>query len=255
MQPVRPFIAPLALFAALAWPNAAVTQSYQINAALTGAEGFDRLVVAPMNLGKPSRRYLRERERAVDARLAWYLRENGFSVDAATGFERLWSDATHRMGDYYDPSSDHLNATRMRQVAAAAIAAYAEADAHWDAIVFTNLVERKVAVSNVSGRRRGKWDGVTRRVGLRGGGSGVSADFDWNRPITAASLQVVMIDRGLAVVFSGIGGLELVQAVSTRKSRYVPAVKILANTRRLDEGVRIALHPLVEMDDYPGKQQ
>ncbi len=254
LQTLPAAAAAVAALLALMGPALASAQTrYEINAEAVAAESFDRLALAPMNFGKPSRQYLRAREAAVDRLLLERLVEHGFSVSPVASFAQRWQAAERHFGDYYNPSNDQLDATRLRQVAAAAIRAHADADADFDAVVFTNLIERPVSLLG-RGQRKGQWDGVARRASVHGG-SGVSQDFDWNQPMTGVSLEVIVVSRDLKLLFRSVGGLDWAEMISARKSRYVRINRLLQNPRRLSEGVRIALHPLVPMPDYPDNDE
>jgi hypothetical protein len=71
---------------------------------------------------------------------------------------------------------------------------------------------------------------------------------------TTASLQVTVFDTELQRVFVSRGGLDATDAIDTRSSegRYVRRRNILENEANIDEGIALALHPLIEMDKYPG---
>jgi hypothetical protein len=79
-------------------------------------------------------------------------------------------------------------------------------------------------------------------------------DFDWNAPASVASLQATLFDTALERVFVSRGGLDATDAIDARSSggSWVRRRQILENMSHVDEGIALALHPLVEMKNYPG---
>jgi hypothetical protein len=79
-------------------------------------------------------------------------------------------------------------------------------------------------------------------------------DFDWNAPASVASLQVTLFDMKLERVFISRGGLDATDAIDARSSggSWVRRRQILENDAHVDEGIALALHPLVRMKNYPG---
>jgi len=68
-----------------------------------------------------------------------------------------------------------------------------------------------------------------------------------------ASLQVAIFDRNLQRVFFSRGGLDTTDAIDTRKERYARRRELLENEDNIMEGIRLAFHPFIEMEDWPGK--
>jgi hypothetical protein len=119
--------------------------------------------------------------------------------------------------------------------------------------VFTDLVELEVAFS-AGLKHIARWDGVSRKPSLQGPGSGVSTDFDWNMQAAVASLQVSIYDMELQRVFVSRGGLDATDAIDTRSSsgRYIRRRNILENEDNVNEGIALAFHPFIDMEDWPG---
>jgi hypothetical protein len=99
-----------------------------------------------------------------------------------------------------------------------------------------------------------RWHGVTRKPTLQGPGSGVSTEFDWNQGAAVASLQISISDMELKRIFASVGGLDGTDAIDSRSSggRFVRRRNILESDAFVNEGIALALHPVVEMDDWPG---
>ena len=122
--------------------------------------------------------------------------------------------------------------------------------------IFTDIIEQQVAFS-AGLNHIARWHGVARKPTLQGPGDGVSADFDWSRPLDAASLWVSVYDMDLQRVFTSIGGMDTTQAIDTRSSsgRYVRRRSMLESEGYIREGIELAFHPFVEMEKYPGNPE
>ena len=95
---------------------------------------------------------------------------------------------------------------------------------------------------------------MTRKPSLQGPGQGVTADFDWNMLASVVSLQVSIYDVELQRLFASRGGMDTTDAIDTRSSsgRYVRRNNILENEDFVLEGIQLAFHPFIEMEDWPG---
>ena len=71
-----------------------------------------------------------------------------------------------------------------------------------------------------------------------------------------ASLQVSIYNMDLEPVFSSRGGIEATDAIDSRSSsgRYVRRRNILENETYITEGIRLAFHPFIAIEDWPGKR-
>ena len=210
------------------------------------------VVVAHVNLGAPSRNYLEETAPRIDAWLSSYLEANGIEVLDRREFQRHWNTAVRAFGEPLDPTTGKVNMKAFAQIMESVRDRFAE-DSDLDAFLFTNILELEIPF-NGGLKHIGRWDGVSRRPSLQGAGTGVSADFDWNTPATVATLQVTLFDMELQRVFISRGGLDSTDAIDARSSsgRWVRRRQILESRLHVDEGIALALHPLVEMAKYPG---
>jgi len=122
-----------------------------------------------------------------------------------------------------------------------------------DGFIFTDLVELQVSFSGGL-KHLARWDGVTRKPALQGPGNSVSADFDWNMQAAVASIQVTIYDTELQALFSGRGGMDATEAIDTRSSadRFIRRRNILENENYVMEGIQLAFHPFIVMEDWPG---
>jgi hypothetical protein len=122
-----------------------------------------------------------------------------------------------------------------------------------DAFIFTDIIEREVSFSGGM-KHLARWDGVTRKPSLQGPGSGVSGGFDWAVQASVTSLQITVYNMELQPLFMSQGGLDATDAIDTRSSvgRFVRRKNILENDNHISEGIKLALHPFIEMDNWPG---
>ena len=230
------------------------TFPFQFDQARLDAHPIKTVVIAHVNLGVQSRNYLDKEAPRIDAQVASYLKENGFKVLPQRDFEQHWNAAVRAFGNPVDPTSGKLNRktfalimTRVRDEMAKST--------KLDAFIFTDLVELEVSFSEGL-KHVARWDGVTRTPSLQGPGDGVSTEFDWNTLAAVVSLQVSIYNMDLEPVFSSRGGIEATDAIDSRSStgRYVRRRNILENETYVLEGIRLAFHPFIAMEDWPGKR-
>ncbi|MEO0437490.1 MAG: hypothetical protein AAF098_11340 [Pseudomonadota bacterium] len=225
---------------------------FELDEEKLSASPLQSVVIPHVNLGSPSRKYLRNTEARIDARLGAYLKNAGIKVLPQRDFKQHWNTAVRAFGDPVDPTNGKVNMRTFAQIMQSVRDRYAE-DGGPDAFLFTDLVELEVAFSNGL-KHLARWDGVARRPSLQGPGNGVNAGFDWSLPASVASLQVTVFDTNLQRLFVSRGGLDATDAIDTRSSagRYIRRRSILENNTHIDEGISLALHPLVPMKKYPG---
>ncbi len=225
---------------------------YEINTELLAQAEVKRVIIAPVNLGGPSRHYLQDIEPRLDKMVELYLEENGITVLPQRMFEQLWKTAVRIYGNPYDPTSGKTNRKTFALILIKVRDQLLEAEAI-DAIIFTDLIEQDVAFSGGL-KHLARWNGVARKPTLQGPGDGVSAGFDWNRPARAASLSASIYNIQLQRLFASTGGLDTTEAIDTRSSsgRFVRRRSLLENDSHLREGIELAFHPFIPMKDYPG---
>jgi len=230
------------------------TFPFQLDQARLDAHPIKTVVIAHVNLGVQSRNYLDKEAPRIDSQVASYLKENGFKVLPQRDFEQHWNAAVRAYGNPVDPTSGKLNRktfalimTRVRDEMAKST--------KLDAFIFTDLVELEASFSEGL-KHAARWDGVTRTPSLQGPGEGVSTEFDWNTLAAVVSLQVSIYNIDLEPVFSSRGGIEATDAIDSRSStgRYVRRRNVLENETYITEGIRLAFHPFIAMEDWPGKR-
>lgn len=224
---------------------------YKIDESVVKSKDFTQVMIAPINIGKPSRKYLESSEAFIDRRVKDYLEQNGFEVVSNKPFESRWQQALRKYGQVYDPSTGKFSRYYQSALAETLTQVF-EGLPNLDGVIFTDLVEREIMFTDGM-QHIARWDGVQRKPKLEGTGEGVPADFSWQQNVEAASLAVNVFDRSLKNVFQSAGGLDITQALNLRDAKFVRRKDVLENETNIDEGIRLALHPLIVMEDYPSR--
>lgn len=217
---------------------------------------FDQLdskvvVIANVNLGAPSRNYLKKREAFVDTRVQAYLEDAGYEVRPQREFAQRWNNAILIYGDPIDPTTGRVNQKSFIQIVQAVRDQLRE-QTDIGSIIFTDIIEKDVYYEQGLNRVT-RFDGVTRKPAVQGAGSGVTAEFDWSRAVAAATMRIAWFNMDLQRLFSGEGGMEVTDAVDTRSgTAFVRRRDVLENENHIDEGIAIAFHPVIEMRNWPG---
>ncbi|MEP4146290.1 MAG: hypothetical protein ABJL54_03665 [Halioglobus sp.] len=230
----------------------ATTFPFELNEEKLAGTDIKTVVIPHVNLGTPSRKYLQEEAPRIDAFVSTYLKDNGYKVIDQREFKQLWNTAERAFGNPVDPTTGKSNMKTFAQIMTS-VRDEMSKKFKLDAFVFTDLVELEVPFSGGL-KHLARWDGVSRKPPLQGPGSGVSADFDWNKPAAVASLQVSVFDINLQRVFFSRGGIDATEAIDTRSSsgRFTRRRNLLENEEFIMEGVQLAFHPLIEMKKWPG---
>lgn len=219
--------------------------------ALFGQLESNVVVIANVNLGGPSRNYLKKRELFVDQRVEEYLESAGYTVRPQREFAQRWSNAILIYGDPIDPTTGRVNQKSFIQIVQAVRDQLRE-QTDITSIIFTDIIEKDIYYEQGLNRIT-RFDGVTRKPAIQGAGSGVTSEFDWSRAVAAASMRIAWFNMDLGRVFSGEGGMEVTDAVDTRSgTAFVRRRDVLENENHIDEGLAIALHPAIPMKNWPG---
>ena len=209
-----------------------------------------KVVIASVNLGGPSRNYLKKREAFVDARVQEYLEDAGYEVRPQREFSQRWNNAILIYGDPIDPTTGRVNQKSFIQIVQAVRDQLRE-QTDIGSIVFTDIIEKDVYYEQGLNRVT-RFDGVTRKPAVQGAGSGVTAEFDWSRPVAAATLRVAWFNMNLERLFSGEGGMDVTDADTRSGTAFVRRRDVLENENHIDEGIAIAFHPVIPMRNWPG---
>jgi hypothetical protein len=225
------------------------TFQYQIDEALIAERTVKTVIIPHVNLGAPSRKYLESEAPRIDGLITTYLKENGYKVLPQREFQQHWNTAVRAYGNPVDPTTGKINQQTFAKIMVNVRDQLK--DRNLDAFVFTDLIEFDVAFSGGM-KHLARWDGVTRKPSLQGPGEGISAGFNWNEPAAVASLQVSIYNMDLKRLFASRGGMDATDAIDTRSSRFARRRNMLENEDNLMEGITLALHPFIAMEDWPG---
>ena len=71
------------------------------------------------------------------------------------------------------------------------------------------------------------------------------------------ALMVTIYDIKLNRIFTSRGGIDTLEAVDMKRSNpaFIRRKKLLKSEDHIEEGIELAFHPFILMDDYPGKEQ
>ena len=209
------------------------------------------VVIANVNLGGPSRNYLKKREAFVDARVQEYLDSAGYDVRPQREFSQRWNNAVLIYGDPIDPTTGRVNQKSFIQIVQAVKDQLVE-QTDINSIIFTDIIEKDVYYETGLSRVT-RFAGVTRKPAIQGAGSGVTSEFNWSRAVAGASMRIAWFNMNLERIFSGEGGMEVTDAVDTRSgTAFVRRRDVLENENQIDEGLAIAFHPIIPMRNWPG---
>ncbi len=210
-----------------------------------------RVIIADVNLGSPSRKYLQKKEAEVDALLSEALERHGWEVASSREFTLRWKKAVSMYGNPVDPTTGRVNGRTFSRIVNTIRDQMMESS-DIDALIFTDLLEKDVYFAQ-GVNRVARWDGVSRKPPTQGAGNGVSVNFNWGAPVAATTLRVAVFDSDLTRIFVGEGGVALNEAVDTRSGAgFVRRREILGNETHIREGIALALHPLIPMQNWPG---
>lgn len=233
-----------------ATPNPTV-YDYTINRQALEQQPITTLVIAPFHLNGEAKTYLRSGEARVEQQLTAYLEKHGFTVISNDALNTAWQNALRQTGNPWDPTTGRVHSDTLIQTIHLA-ATEARQSTDFDALLVFDLIERQTRFEPER-EFRARWDGVSRRVILRGPDNGVPVTFDWNQAVTAVSVAVNIYDPEFNLLFHSVGGIDAAQELNTRGAlRFSRRDDVFQYTSHLQEGVALALHPLIPMKHYPG---
>lgn len=227
--------------------------NYHYERELIAQEKPKTLLLASVNVsGEPTISMLRNATAKIDAEVVDRLKGAGYKMAPEHLFDNAWNQAIYTYGDFYDPTSGKVDRRNWQAVMASTLASLKQSG-QVDAVIFTDLIAHD-AQHSPGMNHYARWYGVTRKPATQGAGSGVPVDFNWSQTIKAASLIVTLYDLEGRPLFASRGGIDTLSAIDMRKPHlgFVRRDKILKNSGFIDEGVQLALHPLVPMARYPG---
>jgi len=226
-----------------------------INSEKMAEQPVDKVIIAHVNYGSPSKHYLNEYENKIDKEVITQLEAGGYQIESNALFQKAWRDAIRKYGEPFSPVTSQINPRSFQRVIYTAINTLKE-QTDIKAVVFTDLIERQVVFGHHI-NRNAKWDGVSRKPKIKGAGTGISQGFDWSQTVPAASLSVTVYHVDGQRLFQSIGGLEVTRKLDPNKGsngRFVRRDKLFASQANVRQGVNFALHPFVKMKGYPEKK-
>ena len=122
------------------------------------------VVIANVNLGGPSRNYLKKREAFVDTRVQEYLESAGYDVRPQREFSQRWNNAVLIYGDPIDPTTGRVNQKSFIQIVQAVKDQLVE-QTDISSIIFTDIIEKDVYYETGLNRVT-RFDGVTHGLEL-----------------------------------------------------------------------------------------
>ena len=233
----------------------ASTFPYIYNQQLTQERPIKKIILAKQNFGRPPLSHLRSSDKRVKRYVAKYLEQHGYKILPNYHFENAWKQAVRSYGKPYDPTTGRIdNLTWQRVMLSTGQTLKKQTDA--DAIVFADLIEHNVQ-HNIGLQHLARFNGVNRKPYLKGADKSVPMGFDWNKQIKAASLLVNMYNIDLQRILTNYGGIATTQELDTKKADpvWVRRRKMLASEDHIEEGIQIAFHPFITMENYPGEEQ
>lgn len=206
----------------------------------------EKIFIAPINFGIPSKSYLQPYEQYIDNELQNYLEQAGFHIVESTVFETAWRNAKRKYGSPYNASESKVNPKAFRQTMLYVLDEIKnKTDA--DAVLFTDLMEQMVVFTGANGRRA-KWHGVS-RLPKTVETNQTSADFNWAQPVPAISLRVIVYSTEGELLFKSFGGLEVARQLDATKGRFIRRKSLFTSDKNVAQGISIALHPFVPLQN------
>lgn len=223
---------------------------YTLEDDLLDNPNLKRILIAHVNFGKPSRNFLKPLEQRIDGFVKTRLKEAGYQIVPTAIMEDAWQIAIRQYGNPFNPTTGKINQKSYNSVLQSVFANLKQRGTV-DAVLFTNLIQRNVSFGTGL-TRLARWDGVSRKPSTQGPGQGVPTGFNWAQSVEAVSLWVNLFNMDLNLTFQSAGGLEVTQALSLKGSnpKFIRRKSVLGNRKNIEEGVALALHPIVKMKGY-----
>lgn len=228
---------------------------YEMNSAWFNQQQPKRVVVAPFSLTSDTRSWLQEGQVKARARTIAYLEKHGYSIVSDNSLRTAWTNAIRLYGNPWDPVTGKANLETLSKTVQ-----YSIRNAHqqvaFDLVVIVDVIERNVLFEQYD-NYRARWDGVSRKPKLVGPDNYVTEEFDWNRPVSATSVTINMYSPDFQHVFHSIGGIDLAQDINTRTGSigFIRRENPFRYQSHIDEGIALAIHPVIPMAYYPAPKR
>lgn len=227
------------------------TYAYQFNPALA-SKPIKQIMILPINFDRPSRHYLQRYESAIDESVKAYLIKAGYKILPDKSFESLWKKAQLEFGSIYNPTTGEMTAG-FKPALENTLAMLFRQNPNLDAVLFTDLLETSVQYKNGS-KRIAEWHGARRKIKVEGIDDSLTDEFNWSQSVDAISIGIHVFNRDQQLLQHSIGGIQIAQALvmNNKTGRFSRRNDLLVNEDEINEGVALALHPLISMKHYPG---
>lgn len=228
---------------------------YDYNDTLAARKPIKKVIVAPVSLGVPAPSYLEFKQRKIREMVADYLRDNGFTVLPNYEFENAWLQASRTYGNIYDPTTGRIDANAWRATMAIVgerLREQTDADAIVFADLFTHDAQHSSGFSHYA-----RFYGVARKPVIKGGATSLPAEFNWGETVKAVSLMVTVYTVDLERLFTSRGGIDTLDEIDSRRATpsFVRRKNFLKSENFVEEGIELAFHPFIKMDNYPAPGQ
>lgn len=184
--------------------------------------------------------------RRLEKRIENHLRSSGYEVLPNGLLAKNWVFEVEKVDGFFDPTTGRIDASKIARCLANAIEKTRE-NQDIDGVVFVQIIERPAKMVG----DRVYWDGCARRIFDSRGD--IVSDVSWRGEMKALSLQVQLFDKQHNLVFQNIGGIEfpfeLVEEYAETRLEWKKELRF--RDEEVEEGARIALHPLVHYGNYP----
>lgn len=228
---------------------------YEYNVDLVAQKPIRKVIVAPQPLGVPAPSYLKTQQRVLRKMVSDYLKDHGFEVLPDYHFQNAWNQAQRTYGDVFDPTTGRID-THAWRATMVIIGEQLRKQTDADAIVFADIFTHDVQHSSGFGHYA-RFYGVSRKPAIRGAGTTLPADFNWSERVKAASLMLTIYNVDLERVFTSRGGIDTLDEIDSKASTpsFIRRKKLLKSEKFYEEGIELAFHPFIQLDNYPEKQE
>lgn len=159
----------------------------------------------------------------------------GFDVVSSETFAPIWNGKMEELGGYYDPYSGERIEEKYATVRDHTYSTLAQ-DHEIDAYFFPRITVVEAELQGASA----SWDGVSERL-VKGFWEAMSTDASVKTSIPALSLKVEARDGADALLYEGVGGVELMIRQSNAGRETLGPDQILLDEKRNKKAVSKAL--------------
>jgi hypothetical protein len=184
----------------------------------------------------------------LEAKITDYLHTNRYEIESNDLLVKNWEHEAGEFGGFFNPYTGKIDASKIAMCLVKAIGKTHE-EQNFDGVLFVQLIERPAKLMG----DRVYWDGCSRKL-LDDNGD-VITDVTWRGEMAALSIQVQLFDNQHHLVFQNIAAIEFPYELveDHMEKKFVWKKELLFKDEEIEEGIGIALHPLIHYDRYPAK--